>query len=568
MPVRMYNTNKGKFKIDSNRELSPEELQSAIGGQGSTPQPNAEKRPPSPSVGGIVSGTLSTLAPAIPSILRGGAETLATATPGISPILSMLKKSELDKQTEEIRAGALRDVKRGEVDKGTFGLEGRNKDLEFGDVYQEDFGLSPKKAAVAGLATEIVTNPVDLIMGIGEAKIASKTGKEVGSLLGLGKDIGKEFIDVFNKTKTGKVVKKAGEKVTSLFKDSNILKRSDPAYLRNDILPKTIKVIRDNVTEFGMGVQKFAKETLGFSDDSIGIIRRQGVKKLQKEKNRIGDVENIYKRIDDGFTKKAKIADDAYDLAEKSADNYIQTTKVHKAAKRYLKGAGVIDELGNPLFTESMTPGEKVVVAIYQQTLEKGKVPKSFFKRWRRLANKEYKDPATRMIRNAIYKDMEDSGAKGLKVARKLEAKKFKMEKQFVSKFGDVKGVGGERKLANYKKFTSVDKGQLADMEKYIGDKVTDDLKVLGAYDDFTKLGEFNIDKVFADLRSASDEAVRPHIKLKYKDILGDYVDDVFGELKKHKASTRHGRRLKSILSLGFSEASEGGSPRIPRIRK
>lgn len=351
------------------------------------------------------------------------------------------------------------------------------------------------------------------------------------------------------------------------------IKKSTASYINDVVVPKAYNSFKNNVNRFSPGIQKFAKEKLKIPETAISTIKNKGTEYVNKVKNLYGrSTDVIYKKIDNGLNLKREEANIAYRNAINSLPkgrNIDIQPSIDVAGKKLMK-LGLITKNGNITeFGKSEIAKDTVygkLLDFYQsadaisgvgklagkeyltagqmaQKMTAGRhtyVNKDQYTFLRDKLNSLYRsrpsDINVAAISDKFYSSGEAAGAKGLQAARALQRDIFSFEDQYKDKFGRLRFFK-EGKLDRFHEssFSKQDLRDLQRLEKYLGVDIIDDLDALTASKYLDKLEQYDISRFSTDLNKAVARSQTNFIKEQYRDLLGDYTDDVFNDIIAHR---------------------------------
>ena len=401
--------------------------------------------------------------------------------------------------------------------------------------------------STAGLAADIVTNPADMLL-----MIAGKTPMGGGSTLG----------SKIGASKLGQVVKGIGEyKITPIKSTAKFIKRYGSAYIKDSVVPKAVNAFKQNVDNFTVPIQRFAKTKLKFADDTIKTIKDKGVAYVNDVRAKFGDsTDTIYQRVLGGFGKKqaeaGKLFDDAWGAIPNGSK--VNPKQTFNTAKTVLTENGLLDANGviteaakNPAVKDS-TIGK--VLELYKLLKksggENGEIPKEVLQLVKSTLDGINADSSSyvkfiKPLRNSLYDDAAQMGTDDIHKARAAWKKMSEMEERFMNRKGDI--TIGEKKLDRYQSLSKKEIRDLRDIENYTGVFFADDVDSITASRAMDKFGAYNEEAIARDLEKAISKKDFNFYKKQYSDLFGDKASEIFKDIKAFRKATVQKNWLKWV---------------------
>jgi hypothetical protein len=338
-------------------------------------------------------------------------------------------------------------------------------------------------------------------------------------------------------------------------------------YVSDVIAPKMSATIRSSMMKMDPRFVKYVEKNMNITAKSLKKIVEKGEAVLDEVFAATrGKADDIASRLQNGFSKKRELADQAYKYAMDSVpeEHVFSLDKTKQSIVSGLRKKGLIDAAGLP--TERMSIAQapdKALFDIYEDMNRVKSANKIDFTFYRDKISGLYKELGTTNLdvyqaASSLYDDAASSGFQGLQEARSLQRAAFDAEKQFGSS-----QLLKEQKLSKYNKWTTKEQKDFDEILKYIEEDLPVDQGIL---DDLTStiassdLQVFKMktgpEAVRGELLQAKDPENFNTLKKKWVDILGEDADPIFNEVSHSVA----GAKLRSIATGGALVATGVGA--------
>jgi len=433
-------------------------------------------------------------------------------------------------------------------------------------------------ASAAGLASDIVTNPADVLTSVlGGAVAKPFSNTKVGSALG--RFINKERTPIAD---IGNKIKPFTDKLKSDF-------------INTKILPKAQKLFADKVEEFGAGVKDYAINKLKMSPKAVEHISNRTPKNLRIIRNAANDsTDHIYQNTINSIQKNTSNAGKLYDNVISSApeSKAIDIHGTYKSMESVLKKFGLINNNGNktPLANEPALKNSvyKRILDIYESRINlagvknlqgrdlthsqiirlsradiETKVNKNQWQLMRdnlnQLHNETPSDVNLSKIINQLHLDADKTGLPGINKARST----FRQAKQLEKKYLNSPLIK-EKKLDKIFNLTEKELRDVDDLEKALNIKVKTPAMDIASARELSKIDNVVSESVFGQTDAIEQQlkkALNPGefrlVKKQFEDIVGKgkEVDEVFESLRQFNKVQKAKSLLKSGALIGAGVA-------------
>lgn len=367
---------------------------------------------------------------------------------------------------------------------------------------------------------------------------------------------------------TGAAMTKAGPIIGDSLKEVvRGIKNYGADYVYKNVYPRAEKAIRASIDKVSPGIEQFAKN-IGIDRASIDYLRSRGVDTARKAAQKAKSVYDVFSNVQQRFNNKTDLANKAYEASLKKLprNTVVIPRKTFNNLQSYLTRNRYIVN-GTPTSRIDLADdAHKTLIKVYldmkENLVQEGKsritggVFKDDFSTYRGLLQDAFKKATSgnkqiASIVDSLYDDFENAGATGLQQARKLEAQRFAMEREFQNRLGDPKGVATEKRLANILKLPESDLAKLREIEKYTGYDFIDDLKSIKATESLGKIDDnLRPEAIVSDLQRAMKLRDRAMIIDKYRPLFGDQTDEIFGDVIRFANTTMGLKGAATILGL------------------
>lgn len=335
-------------------------------------------------------------------------------------------------------------------------------------------------------------------------------------------------------------------------------------YVQTKVAPRAMKAFSKNLNKFGADIQKLMIKN-GVPKSVINVVKKKGYNTVMKLRDKIDDVSKVYDDFMNGFAKQKAARQLNYEnsIGVLKNNHPFHFNSTYRNAKRILqKEYGIIDQMGRRTArAEIATAEQKAILDIFEDITRHmvgkkrsvvGAGNKADFYFYREMLNKgtRFQDPSIQRVLNALHRDAQKSGAKGLIKAKKFYEKSMKAEKQFLNTYGEGKGVVTERRLSKWHRLTQSEKDKLRALEKNLKINVIDDLELLTAADEIGKFNYVTLQKLQNDLQKAINPIYHKSLRTQYQPILGADTMSIFKDVIGHRNRV-YGIGGAAVLGIG-----------------